>query len=263
MRFAVISSAACLASAILAAQGSDVPVRAGTAGVSHPRIVQISSPFYPRIAQSARVQGNVIIEAIIDVTGRVAATTVTRSIPLLDVAALTAVRRWQFEPPLANGRPVRFATTVTIQFQLFDVLAPLPLSESRTSDSGMPADFAVGYTPRCNAVTILTPRTHDLEAVYRAFSTAGVLSVADGLRTWEDPHSSTTKVSSNGVEMLIAGESPRVDCLGQPASPAYRLEVRSGGAWRRLWPPDNSSLMSSDFEKQLGPALALLKQMVK
>ena len=162
-----------------------------------------------------------------------------------------------------GGTLVRAGAPGVSQFQLFDVLAPLSLSESRTSDSGMPADFAVVYTPRCNAWTILTPRTHDLEAVYRAFSTAGALSVADGLRTWEDPHSSTTKVSSNGVEILIAGETPRVDCSGQPASPVYRLEVRSGGTWRRLWPPDNSSLMSSDFEKQLAPALALLKQMVK
>ena len=63
MRIAVIGIAACLASATVVAQDTDTPVRAGTPGVSHPRIVQISSPFYPLIAQSARVQGNVIIEA--------------------------------------------------------------------------------------------------------------------------------------------------------------------------------------------------------
>jgi hypothetical protein len=43
----------------------------------------------------------------------------------------------------------------------------------------------------------------------------------------------------------------------------YRLDVRSGGAWRRLWPPDNSSLMSSGYEKRLDSALVLLRQMVK
>lgn len=262
MRFAVFGIAAYLASTLAAAQDAPVPVRAGAPGVSHPRIVQVSSPFYPAIAQSARVQGTVIVEAVIETTGRVANATVTRSIPLLDAAALSAVRRWQFEPPLANGRPVRFATTVTMQFRLFDVIVPLTLSESRASGSGMPADFAVVYTPRCNDWTLLTPARHDLEAVYRAFSTAGVLSVADGLRTWEDPHSSTAKVSSNGVEMLIAGEAARVDCSSSAPS-AYKLEVRSGGTWRRLWPPDNPSLMSSDYEKQLGPALAVLKQMVK
>jgi TonB family protein len=258
MRFAVIAGAACVASAIVAAQGTDVPVRAGTASVSHPRIVQISSPFYPQIAQTARVQGDVII----DVTGYVAATTVTRSIPLLDAAAVNAVRTWEFEPPRANGRPVRVATTITLRVELFDPLVPLPLGESRSSISGMPADFAVVYEPTCHTMTILTPARHDLEPVYRAFSAAGLLVRAEGLRVWVDPLHSTARVSDNGVEMAIAGEAPRVDCASAPASPVCRLKVRSDGKWRQLWPPLNPSLLPPDYATQVGPTLALVKRIV-
>ena len=83
---AAIGIVALLGSAIIAAQNA--PVRAGTPGVSHPGIVEAGPPVYPPIAQSARVQGDVIIEAFIDATGRVDGAAVTTSIPLLDAAAI-------------------------------------------------------------------------------------------------------------------------------------------------------------------------------
>ena len=76
------------------------------------------SPLYPAIAQSARVQGIVIIEATIGADGRVTNATVLRSIPLLDTAALTAVRQWEFTPTLLNGIPVPVIMTVTVNFTL-------------------------------------------------------------------------------------------------------------------------------------------------
>ena len=63
------------------------------------------NPVYPPIAQSARVQGIVIIEATIGPDGRVKDAKVLRSIPLLDQAALDAVKQWQFTPTLLNGVP--------------------------------------------------------------------------------------------------------------------------------------------------------------
>lgn len=76
------------------------------------------APIYPAIAQSARVQGIVIIEATIGADGRVQDATVLRSIPLLDSAALTAVRQWEFSPTLLNGIPVPVIMTVTVNFTL-------------------------------------------------------------------------------------------------------------------------------------------------
>ena len=75
-------------------------------------------PVYPPIAQSARVQGVVIIEATIGPNGKVQDARVLRSIPLLDQAALDAVRQWEFTPTLLNGVPVPVIMTVTVQFTL-------------------------------------------------------------------------------------------------------------------------------------------------
>ena len=75
-------------------------------------------PVYPAIAQSARVQGVVIIEATIGPNGAVQEAKVLRSIPLLDQAALDAVRQWQFTPTLLNGVPVPVIMTVTVNFTL-------------------------------------------------------------------------------------------------------------------------------------------------
>ena len=76
------------------------------------------SPVYPSIAQTARVQGVVIIEAIISPAGKVVDAKILRSIPLLDAAALEAVRQWEYTPTLLNGVPVSVVMTVTINFQL-------------------------------------------------------------------------------------------------------------------------------------------------
>lgn len=75
-------------------------------------------PIYPAIAQAARVQGIVIIEATIGPAGKVEDTKVLHSHPLLEAAALTAVRQWEFTPTLLNGVPVSVVMTVTVNFNL-------------------------------------------------------------------------------------------------------------------------------------------------
>jgi protein TonB len=64
------------------------------------------------------VQGVVIVEATIGSDGSVQNARVLRSIPLLDAAALDAVKQWQFTPTLLNGVPVPVIMTVTVQFTL-------------------------------------------------------------------------------------------------------------------------------------------------
>ena len=73
---------------------------------------------YPPIAQSARVQGVVILEATIGPDGKVQDVRVLRSIPLLDAAAIEAVRQWQYTPTLLNNVPVPVIMTVTVNFTL-------------------------------------------------------------------------------------------------------------------------------------------------
>jgi len=76
------------------------------------------NPEYPAIAQSACVQGVVIMEAIIGPDGHVQDARIMRSIPLLDQAALDAVKQWEFTPTLLNGAPVPVIMTMTVQFTL-------------------------------------------------------------------------------------------------------------------------------------------------
>jgi len=93
------------------------PVRVG-GNIKQPNKTRDVKPVYPPIAQSARVQGVVIIEATIGPDGRVKEAKVLRSIPLLDQAALDAVKQWQFTPTLLNGVPVPVIMTVTVNFTL-------------------------------------------------------------------------------------------------------------------------------------------------
>ena len=88
------------------------------AGTDPPRKIVDVEPAYPERARTARVQGVVILEVVIDARGRVGAIRVVRSIPMLDEAAVAAVRRWQFAPTLSNGEAVPIVMTVTVSFQL-------------------------------------------------------------------------------------------------------------------------------------------------
>ncbi|MGE0461170.1 MAG: energy transducer TonB [Vicinamibacterales bacterium] len=93
------------------------PVRPG-AEIRVPAKIYDVAPLYPAIARAARVQGLVIIEATIGTDGAVQDARVLRSVPLLDEAALAAVRQWRYSPTLLNGRPVPVVMTVTVNFQL-------------------------------------------------------------------------------------------------------------------------------------------------
>ena len=93
------------------------PLRVGGT-IRQPVKVRHVDPVYPAIAQAARVQGFVIIEATLSPDGRVSNARVLRSIPLLDQAALEAVRQWEYTPTLLNGIPVPVIMTITVMFTL-------------------------------------------------------------------------------------------------------------------------------------------------
>ena len=91
------------------------PVRVG-GQIKSPTKIRDVKPVYPAIAQQARVGGVVTIEATIGSDGKVTDAKVVRSIPMLDQAALDAVRQWEYSPTLLNGVPVPILTTVNINF---------------------------------------------------------------------------------------------------------------------------------------------------
>jgi protein TonB len=93
------------------------PVRLHS-GIEPPRKVRDIVPVYPALARSAGVQGIVILEATIDERGDVVAAHVIRSIPMLDDAAVEAVRQWKYTPARLNDQPVPVVVTVTVNFTL-------------------------------------------------------------------------------------------------------------------------------------------------
>jgi len=96
----------------------ETPALQAVGEVKPPKLVRRVEPDYPKLAQEARVQGVVVLEATTDIYGRVTAVRVLRSVTLLDEAAVTAVRQWVYEPLLVNGRPRPVTFTVTVRFVL-------------------------------------------------------------------------------------------------------------------------------------------------
>ena len=93
------------------------PVRVG-GNIKAPTKIKDVRPVYPEDAKAAGITGVVILEAVIAPDGRVGDARVLRSIPLLDDAAIEAVRQWEFTPTLVNGAPVPVIMTVTVNFTL-------------------------------------------------------------------------------------------------------------------------------------------------
>jgi len=86
--------------------------------IAVPKRIQNADPVYPELAKNAGVQGVVILEVTVGEDGAVSDARVLRSIPLLDTAALDAVKQWRYEPTLLNGVPRPVIMTVTVNFTL-------------------------------------------------------------------------------------------------------------------------------------------------
>jgi periplasmic protein TonB len=87
-------------------------------GMQAPQKIVDVKPIYPVFAQTVRREGLVILEAVIDGKGSAESVRVLKGVPMLDQAAVDAVRQWRFTPALLNGEPVPVVMTVTISFQL-------------------------------------------------------------------------------------------------------------------------------------------------
>ncbi len=95
----------------------EFPIRVG-GNIAPPAKIRDAKPIYPPEALSKRVTGVVIVQATVDREGKVRDTRLLKSVPLLDAAAIEAVRQWEFAPTLLNGVPKPVMMTLTINFSL-------------------------------------------------------------------------------------------------------------------------------------------------
>jgi protein TonB len=86
--------------------------------VDGPVLVRKVEPEYPSIARRAGIQGAVVLEGVIGTDGRIESLTVIRSIPVLDRAALDAVKQWLYRPARMRGYLVRVRVTIRVEFRM-------------------------------------------------------------------------------------------------------------------------------------------------
>jgi protein TonB len=107
-----------LASANSAAPKIEVKRLRVSQGVQASKLISQPKPNYPPIAKQARVQGQVVLQAVISKTGTIENLKVVSGHPMLTQAALDAVRNWRYQPTVLNGEPVEVETTINVNFSL-------------------------------------------------------------------------------------------------------------------------------------------------
>ena len=75
-------------------------------------------PPYPPLARQARIQGMVVLQAVIGKDGTIQNLRVVSGHPMLAQAALEAVKQWRYKPYYLNGEPVDVDTTINVNFTL-------------------------------------------------------------------------------------------------------------------------------------------------
>jgi periplasmic protein TonB len=81
-------------------------------------LTRMVQPIYPPIAKTARIQGDVVLHAIISKAGAIEQLQYISGPPLLMQSAMEAVRQWRYRPTLLNGEPVEVETTITVHFTM-------------------------------------------------------------------------------------------------------------------------------------------------
>ncbi|MGC2171002.1 MAG: TonB family protein [Candidatus Sulfotelmatobacter sp.] len=87
-------------------------------GVSQGLLIRRVQPVYPPLARQARIQGTVVLRAVIAKDGSIEDLTLVSGHPMLAPAAIDAVKQWRYKPYLLNGEPVEVDTEVLVNFTL-------------------------------------------------------------------------------------------------------------------------------------------------
>jgi TonB family protein len=246
------------------AQQAASPVSAGSPGVATLRLETYVKAVYPQIAQSARVSGEVVLDATIGPDGRPSDLRVLRSIPLLDQAAIDAVRQWRFGPPAVGGASASVRVPISLVFQHRGGSPPLAMSPAVAMyNPSLPRDFAVVFASSCpdggeiylNSVTgvfenrrgVVSVRVNllvggaPLDQIHEVITRTELMS--DSTRVTQWPTVTEPEVSDSRIRVLVfPGEGPGISppfidwSSGRPPR-QFLVDVRMNGMWTRLFPP--------------------------
>jgi TonB family protein len=86
--------------------------------VKEPQLVSKSALNYPAMAIRARIEGEVTVDAVIDITGKLTDMKVVSGSPMLQQAALDSLRAWKYQPAFLDDKPVPVQTSITVKFRL-------------------------------------------------------------------------------------------------------------------------------------------------
>jgi protein TonB len=81
-------------------------------------LIRKVQPTYPPLARAARIQGTVVLQAVISKQGGIENLRVLAGHPMLVPAAIEAVRQWRYRPYILNNDPVEVETQITVNFAL-------------------------------------------------------------------------------------------------------------------------------------------------
>jgi TonB family protein len=210
-------SSALLAASLLAApawpQGAEETPRVAGSEVPAPKRTRFVSPQYPPDAQARGLRGIVILELIIDISGKVASAIVTRSVPPFDDAALLAARQWEYEVTRVDGKPVPVRLSVPITFTM-----PVPRVSKQ---EGIP-ELVQGINPvvpagaeqpaSVVAEVTLEPTGQVTEIEVTSGETVFADALMDAVRTWRfAPGSGGATIAFRVEADFIPGKPGRVD----------------------------------------------------
>jgi TonB family protein len=106
-----------------------------SAGIMAGQIITKVNPKYPEDARKARIQGIVVLSAIIGKTGDVMSLAVVSGPTELRNSAVEAVQQWKYKPYLLNGQPTEVTTTISVNYTIADE-GPSAMAPCTSKDSG-------------------------------------------------------------------------------------------------------------------------------
>lgn len=182
-------------------------------------------PVYPEAAKNARVEGTVVLELTVDREGNVSAIRVVDSVPLLDPAAIEAVREWKYAPS-ESGAPRVFRVSVVFSLPSPDD-ASLSLFDERSRVEGLRFRPAAGYW--ANTYVPGDPRLRRLEARLRNASLPSLHRSARPAPLAIDPPSNAA------LSLFVRADRRRIE---EKSRLLLQVGIRASGHARRR-PPLN------------------------